>query len=172
MNRDDLLHGWFGKDVDGWEPQSYYKRINSNRITNGTMHDEWLIVMNTLVPGWRDDPELHSLRSVRLASFEENQMCICGKKHIRDICIYTHPTLLGRGLQIGNVCLDKIDPTLQKIASNKIRILKIKQKAIEELKKTHRPCYDCKEYNIAIHSEAWRIRCFPCWLKKKMKIAI
>ena len=189
MDRDKLLNEWFGKDVSGWKnPQSYYKRINPQSITGGSMHDDWLIVMDTLVPNWVNDKSLHNIRSVYLGDYDDNQMCICGKQHLIDICIYTHPTLLGKGLQIGNVCVDKIDNYLSKLASNKLRKLKKEKKEIEafkkrqeaekkaeedrkeELKKTHRQCCDCKEYKISVNVETWRIRCLPCWKNEKMKI--
>lgn len=139
LSKQDLLAGWFNVDMSGNdfdELESYIKRVNPNPITeHATKDQEWLYIMNILVPGWETDKALHCVRSIHYKAYPSTELCICGQYDISDINIYTHPTF-PMGIQVGSVCINKIDEELGKQTRSRHRKLKIQLEVIRQKKWT------------------------------------
>jgi hypothetical protein len=131
MNRTDLLSQYFNIDSSGNEIDGYiyhYVRARENLITKNKK-TEFLYVMDTLIPEWREDGMIPGKFSVVDVDYREDQLCIC-TQCITDLCLLKHP-VLPYSVQVGNVCVGKISPDLQREAEG---LLRKKKKEIEEEK--------------------------------------
>lgn len=129
MNREDLLLRYFmidvsGNEIDGF--REHYVRIRDDLITK-SKKTEFLHVMDILIPEWREDGMIPGKFSITDVNYKDDQLCIC-TQCITDLCLLKHPTL-PYSVQVGNVCVGKISPDLQREAES---LLRKKKKEIEE----------------------------------------
>jgi len=140
MTPDELLSGYFGIDVSGNGIDGLIdiqKRINPVLITKNKA-TEFVYVMDILIPTWKEEKELEAGaqggRYEIVGVFDDEdedsgEMCICCQQNLHNLCYVKHPSL-PFALQIGNVCLLKLDPEIK----GKIKDAKkaIKRKRMEE----------------------------------------
>jgi len=146
MNREDLLFLYFnidssGNDIDGYH--NHYIRVREDLITKNKK-TEFLHIMDTLIPEWIEDGMVGGKFSIVGVDYKGDQLCIC-TQCITDLCYLKHP-VLPYSVQVGNVCVGKISPILQREAEG---LLRKKKKEIEEEKQRQQKI-KWKEYNKTI----------------------
>ena len=131
MKRDDLLSRYFMINVSGNEDdglRTHYIRVQDDLITKNKK-TEFLYVMDILIPEWREDGMIAGRFSIVGVDYRDDQLCIC-TQCIKDLCLLKHP-VLPYSVQVGNVCVGKISPDLQREAEG---LLREKKKEMKEEK--------------------------------------
>jgi hypothetical protein len=189
MNKEELLLYYFDTDVSGNEIDGYrthYVRKQEELITKNK-RTEFIHVMDTLIPEWREDGMIQGKFSVTAVNYEQ-QLCIC-TQCIFNLCLLKHPTL-PYSVQVGTVCVGKINPDLQREAEG---LLRKKKKEMEEEKQCQRkkqwddynsllftlharrnlsPCKDCGNYLVKKSESHYKPRCLDCYVKDKTAVTV
>jgi hypothetical protein len=166
LSSNELLERYFDKDVSGNEIDGqfeYFKRIDPKLITK-TKRTEFNYVMDLLIPTWKEE-QLDTWKIANTSYLHEKVMCICTQE-ITDTCFIEHPDL-PFALQVGNVCVDKINKELGSKAKSLLAKQKLEYKKQEKLKETHRECITCSKYVILKTEPIYKKQCKPCWKKDK-----
>lgn len=187
LTKNELLSYYFGIDTSGNQIDTlneHYIRINPTLITNNK-NTEFLLVMDTLIPEWRQDKELMVAGrfSIDRIAYDEEALCICSQP-IKEICYIKHTTL-DKSVQVGNHCVGKIHKDLEKESEKLHRIRKKEIKKEQErkldeerdelvarvekeydlfvLRQFFRECKSCNQLNISKEEPIWKSRCFHCY---------
>jgi hypothetical protein len=167
MNREMLLTEYFGVDVSGNDIdglKEHYVRVNPRLITKNKSI-EFLHVMDTLIPDWKIEGMIQGRFTIEGVNYANDALCIC-TQCITDICYLKHPKL-ALSVQVGNVCVGKISPELQKEAESLVRRMKKAEKDEKKRREENRRCMDCNQYNIPNPEPEYKKRCLACYVAHK-----
>ena len=86
--------------------------------------------------------------------------CCC--RHSSVYCFNIHLKDTGMKLIAGDTCILKNLLVNEDVVA-KVKQLKKSAQKLARLKKTHRMCGDCQEWNIKLDEPYWKKRCISCW---------